>query len=261
MTTTLAEKVIYVYSGKGGVGKSTICVNLAYAMAKEGYEVGIFDADLSGPSLPDMVKGIEIEKPRFDDFSIIPGKYGDVYVNSIGFISEPVEGGYWHGKYLEGALNQLLYHDKWRVEVLLIDMPPGNSEIHRILFSKARGKALLVTTPQDLSYSDTIRGVEMLMRIGVDICGVVENMSYYTCECGLTKKIFEGNTEEKLCKPYNINTIINLPIIPAISKSSNGGIPFIVTSNKDDKEVINFRNLGKYIFNEFHNFKSIRPTN
>lgn len=246
---TLPKRVLFIYSGKGGVGKSTFCVNLAYAMALQGIKIGIFDADLFGPSIPVMVNQIEKTPPRFDNFRILPGRYGDVWINSLGFISKPIEGGYWHGKYLEGLLNQLLFKTDWQdIDMLLIDMPPGVGELHRMLLHGVEGQVLLITTPQDLSYNDTIRAIEMSHRMKKEIIGIVENMSYYNCQCGLTVKIFEGNTEESLCKPFDLNILLKMPLNSRISQYSNKGIPFILKADNNDQDKESIMTLGRMLF-------------
>ena len=256
----LPDKVIYVYSGKGGVGKSTLSVNLAYAMSLEGYKVGLFDADLSGSSVPIMIGKLEEKKPSFDNFKIIPGEYGGIYCNSLGFITEPVEGGYWHGKYLEGVLNQLLFETDWNdSEVLVIDLPPGINEVHRNLFSRLNGKCIIVTTPQDLSYIDTIRGMEMLNRFKIDMIGVVENMSHYVCECGQVDKVFKGDTKKNLCEPFNLELLLKIPLNSKISQYSNRGIPFFINDICDESS--SFRELSKLVVINYDSYKTVRPTN
>jgi ATP-binding protein involved in chromosome partitioning len=259
-SASFPPKVIYVYSGKGGVGKSTVCVNLAYALALHGVKVGLFDADLSGPSIPTMVQRLEQAPPRLLNFKVIPGVYGDVVVNSIGFISEPVEGGYWQGKYLEGVLYQMLHTDWQGAEVLVIDLPPGVGEIHRAIFSALRGKAIIVTTPQDLSYSDSVRAIEMLNRMNVDIIGVVENMAYYHCDCGKIQAIFKGNTERDFCAPHGLSLLHRLPINSQISEGSNSGIPFIV-SHGQMHESLAIASLARHVYEAYDQFKTVRPTN
>jgi ATP-binding protein involved in chromosome partitioning len=261
-SATFPSKVIYVYSGKGGVGKSTVCVNLAYALAQQGISVGLFDADLSGPSVPTMVHQLETVPPRLINFKVIPGTYGGVHVNSIGFISEPIEGGYWQGKYLEGVLNQMLLHTDWQgAEVLVIDMPPGTGEIHRAIFSAIRGKAVIVTTPQDLSYSDSVRAIEMLQRMKVDIIGVVENMAYYRCDCGKLHTIFKGNTERDFCIPHGLSILLRIAINAEISAGSNSGVPFIVSDQQASAEACDIRALARTVYETYDQVKTVRPTN
>jgi len=253
--------VIFVYSGKGGVGKSTICVNLAYSLMRQGIKVGLFDGDLSGPSIPTMVRQLEVRPMHFENFKILPGNYGGVYVNSIGFICDPIEGGYWQGKYLEGVLQQLLFATSWYdSDILLIDMPPGVGAIHKAILSRLQGKALIVTTPQDLSYTDTIRAIEMLNRMKVDIVGVIENMAYFMCECGRTSAIFRGDTRKQLCERFNVPLLLQLPLDVEIPATSNAGDPFILAANQKRDYVEAFHALSLRIYLEYDSFKSIRPT-
>jgi len=257
----IPNKVLYVCSGKGGVGKSTISVNLAYALGEQGIKTGLLDADLYGPSIPLMVSALDYTPPIFYNFIINPGTYGKVKINSLGFFSSPSEGGFWSNKYMEGAFQQLLFDSNWGdTEILVVDMPPGAGNIHTHLFTKMKGKAIIVTTPQDLSYIDAKRGIETLNRLGIDIGGIVENMSYYSCECGVNKKIFSGDTKKNLCEPYSLNLLLELPINSKISETNNKGVPFVLENNMS-AEAQKITNLAKTLFDNYSKIKSVRPTN
>ena len=261
----LPEKLYFVYSGKGGVGKSTICTNLAYSLAQRDVRVGLFDADLCGPSLPTLVKGIMSVQSAYNckGFCLKPEMVGNVYVSSIGYVSECSEGGYWQGKYLEGMLFQLLFGAHWpELDALFIDMPPGVGEVHQILFKNLNGKALIITTPQKLSYTDTIRAIEMLERMNIDIIGVVENMSYYKCRgCGVVESIYAGNTRETLCKPLGLKLLAQLPINSTVNVNSEKGVPFVLDSTGDQEIVSELRMLSEEMYHNYTKFKTIRPTN
>lgn len=221
-------KVVYVYSGKGGVGKSTVCLNLAYALSYIGVKTAVFDADLSGPSIPTMVSKIEEKPLTMNGLSIVPGVYGGLQISSLGFITKPIDGAFWTGKYLEGALYQLVLSVDWDADVLLVDLPPGAGNIHQEMFLRMPGKALIVTTPQEVSYVDIIRGVDFIRRLHVEILGVIENMSYFECgECKTREKIFVGDTKKSLCDPLGIELLAELPINPKVCEYSNKGMPYV----------------------------------
>lgn len=225
----LPARVLFVYSGKGGVGKSTVAVNLAFAISQIGFSVGLFDADLYGPSVPLMVSGLSASQPRMEAHRVQPGRFGGVLVGSIGFIGEENSGHLWTGEYLTGVLHQLLYDADWNADILLIDLPPGAGEIHHRIASTVPGKALIVTTPQDVSYADTRRGVDMLHRLQVGIIGVVENMAVHVCPaCSQPQPLFAGDTMERLCNPLNLPLLASLPLLHDISEQGNRGIPYVV---------------------------------
>ncbi len=245
-------KVLYVYSGKGGVGKSTVCVNLAYSMHENGLKTAIFDADISGPSIPPMVKMLKEKEQTMDGFTIVPGIYGGVKITSFGFISEPVEGGFWSGKYLMGALYQLLFSVNWGdIDILLIDLPPGITNIHQELFLKLQGEILIITTPQAVSHNDVIRSIDFINRLHISVIGVVENMSYYICkECGTEERIFLGDTDKNLCNLCGLTLLEKLPICLEINKFTNTGESFILT-NPNHQETKRYKKLAKKIYNKY----------
>jgi len=141
------KKIIYVYSGKGGVGKSTVCINLAFSLSNLGYRVGVFDADLSTPSLPNMVRKVNFTKAIMEDIVVVPSQYERISLTSTGLLGIASDGTFLSGLYLKGALYQLIFGIDWDVDVLLIDMPPGTTDLHKELFYFLKGQVLLVTTP------------------------------------------------------------------------------------------------------------------
>ena len=228
-------KVIYVYSGKGGVGKSSVCTNLAYSFMKNGYRTGIFDADLSGPSIPSLVRKVSGQAPSYQGVVIKPGEYGGVKITSMGLLDSFVDHTYLSGKYLLGAIYQLVVGVDWDVDYLLIDLPPGTSDIHKHLFAQLPGDVLVVTTPQEVSYMDTRRSIEFMNRLNMNILGVVENMAYYRCtQCGSEEQIFVGDTNEVLCRPYSLDLLARFPISREFSKVSNEGMPFVLQHSEDE---------------------------
>jgi len=225
----LPKKVIFVYSGKGGVGKSTVATNLTFALMQLGHSVGLFDADLYGPSVPLMVAGLSATMPTMEGHRVQPGHFGAVRVGSIGFIGEETSGHVWVGDYLTGVLHQLLFDVDWDSDILVIDLPPGSGEVHHRIAYAISGKALLVTTPQDVSFADTRRGADMLHRLQTPIIGVVENMAANVCPaCGLPQPVFAGDTLERLCRPLNLSLLASLPLLPSLSEQGNRGIPYVI---------------------------------
>lgn len=250
------SRVIYVYSGKGGVGKSTFCVNLAYAFSLLGYKTAIFDADLSSPSIPVLVKNMEEKSPFMDNVRIKPGVYAGVEINSVGLISDSIDSSFWTGRYLKGALYQLFFSVDWDADIMLIDLPPGTTEIHRELFSSLDGKTIIVTTPQEISYADIRRSIDFLERLKVEILGVVENMSYYQCErCGCKEKIFMNDTQQSLCDAYNIELLAQFPIVSQLNRLSNKGEPYVL-AERDSELTITFKELASTIYHKFNRIKN-----
>lgn len=221
--------VLFIYSGKGGVGKSTFAVNLAYSLP--GVRVGLFDADFEGPSIPTMVSEIEDFPMVAEGLGIHPGTYAGVSISSPGLIENNGLSRSLPGKYIEGALHQLLLKARWDVDVLIIDMPPGTSELHHQLLSLLKGRCLLITTPQTVSFADTQKGIDLLRRMEVPLLGIVENMAQFQCECcGHSTPIFSGDTQGKLAAPNGLHVLEKFPIIPDISAKGNAGIPFVLAN-------------------------------
>lgn len=221
--------VLFIYSGKGGVGKSTFAVNLAYSLP--GLRVGLFDADFEGPSIPTMVSGVEEESMVAEGLGIHPGTYAGIRISSSGLIENNGLSRSLSGKYLEGALDQLLIKARWDVDLLIVDMPPGTSEIHHQLLRLLQGRCLLITTPQTVSFADTQKGIDLIRRMEVPLLGIVENMSQFQCECcGHSTAIFSGDTHGMLAVPNGLQVLDTFPIIPEISARGNEGIPFVLAN-------------------------------
>lgn len=246
------KKIIYVYSGKGGVGKSTVCANLAFSLMRQGLSIGIFDADISSPSIPSMVSGLEFSDAKMKNMVIVPSRYENMYISSAGFLSEPIEGSFWVGKYLKGALYQLLYGIDWKVDILLIDMPPGTSDLHQELFTKIEGDILFITTPQIISYVDVIRSIDFVKRLNISIIGVVDNMAYLKClKCNEIMRLYNGNTKSELCEKMNIDYLMELEMKPEISQYAFKGIPF-VEYVEDDELKWKYNKLTKIVLERSH---------
>lgn len=228
------ENIIAIASGKGGVGKSTIAVNLAIALAQMGYRTGIIDADIFGPSIPKMF-GIENEKPigineDGKEFIVPIEKYG-IKILSIGFFIKPEDATIWRGPMASSVLKQFINDTKWgELDYLLFDLPPGTSDIHLTLVQTVPVTgAVIVSTPQQVAIADARKGISMFRAKGIEvpILGIVENMSWFTPEELPENKyyIFGKNGVENLAKETNTSVLGQIPIVQAICESSDNGKP------------------------------------
>ena len=195
------KNIIAVASGKGGVGKSTTSVNLALALAAEGATVGLLDADIYGPSQPQML-GISGRPESMDGKSMEPMLAHGLQAMSIGFLVDTDTPMVWRGPMVTGALEQLLRDTKWRdLDYLIVDLPPGTGDIQLTLAQKIPVTgAIIVTTPQDIALLDARKGLKMFEKVGIPILGIVENMSTHICSnCGHEEHIFGAGGGQKMC--------------------------------------------------------------
>ena len=224
------KNIIAVASGKGGVGKSTTAVNLALALAAEGANVGILDADIYGPSQP-MMLGITGRPETSDGKSMEPMESHGIQAMSIGFLVDVDTPMVWRGPMVTGALEQLLRETRWReLDYLLVDMPPGTGDIQLTLSQKVPVTgAVIVTTPQDIALLDARKGLKMFEKVGIPILGIVENMSTHICsQCGHEEHIFGAGGGAAMCKDYNVELLGSLPLDIRIREQTDGGMPTVV---------------------------------
>ena len=224
------KNIIAVASGKGGVGKSTTAVNLALALAAEGANVGILDADIYGPSQPQML-GINARPESADGKSMEPLERYGIQAMSIGFLIDTDTPMVWRGPMVTGALEQLLRETRWRdLDYLVIDLPPGTGDIQLTLSQKVPVTgAVIVTTPQDIALLDARKGLKMFEKVGVPIVGIVENMSTHICsKCGHEEHIFGAGGGEQMCKDYQVELLGALPLDIRIREQADGGSPTVV---------------------------------
>ncbi len=239
------NNILAVASGKGGVGKSTVAVNLAIAFAKTGAKVGLIDADIFGPSIPKML-GVENLKPAVTnvdgkDMLVPVEKYG-IKVLSIGFFVDPKDAAVWRGPMASNALKQLITEANWgNLDYLFVDLPPGTSDIHLTLVQTVSVTgAIIITTPQDIALADVVKGVNMFQNetIKVPVLGLIENMSWFTPEELPDHKYFifgkEGGVN--LARQLHIPLLGQIPIVQSIREGSDGGIP-VVTKNDMTSET------------------------
>ncbi|MBU2894794.1 iron-sulfur cluster carrier protein ApbC [Colwellia sp. D2M02] len=241
--------IIAIASGKGGVGKSTTTVNLAYALMAEGAKVGILDADIYGPSIPTML-GLTHEKPGSTDGKLMtPLLAHGLSAMSIGFLVDPNDATVWRGPMASSAFNQLLNETAWpTLDYLLIDMPPGTGDIQLTLAQKVPvAAAVIVTTPQDIALVDATKGIAMFNKVQVPVLGIVENMSYHICEnCGHQSHIF-GEAGGKDMAQSNQTTLLGqLPLDIAIRQDADFGQSDII-ENSTGEIASHYRKIARNI--------------
>ncbi len=227
------KHTIAVASGKGGVGKSTVAVNLAIALVKEGYKVGLIDADIYGPSIPTMLDVVN-EKPKLvkikEKNRLLPVvKYG-MKLMSIGFLVDQNEAVVWRGPMAASALKQFMSDVEWdELDFLLYDMPPGTGDIQLTLTqSIPLTGAVIVTTPQDISIIDARKGAKMFEKVNVPVLGIIENMSYYESNGGGRDYIFGQGGGEKLSKELGINFLGEIAVDTNIRIGGDEGKPIVL---------------------------------
>ena len=225
------KNVVAIASGKGGVGKSTTAVNLALALAGEGAQVGVLDADIYGPSIPLML-GIAGERPTSDDGeSMNPLEAHGLQVMSIGFLVDADQPMIWRGPMVTQALNQMLQQTLWKdLDYLIVDMPPGTGDIQLTLSQQVPvSGAVIVTTPQDIALLDARKGLQMFRKVSVPVLGIVENMSTHICtECGHEEALFGSGGGEKMAAEYEVELLGQLPLDRRIREQTDSGTPSII---------------------------------
>ncbi|MCP5244396.1 iron-sulfur cluster carrier protein ApbC [Nitrosomonas sp.] len=224
------KNIIAVASGKGGVGKSATAVNLALALAAEGANVGILDADIYGPSQPQML-GITQQPESLDGKSMEPVIAHGIQAMSIGLLIDVETPMVWRGPMVTQALQQLLNDTNWKdVDYLIVDMPPGTGDIQLTLAQKIPVTgAVIVTTPQDIALLDARKGLKMFEKVGIPIFGIIENMSTHTCSnCGHTEPIFGTGGGEKMCRDYAVDFLGALPLDIQIREHTDSGKPSVI---------------------------------
>jgi len=238
---------IAVASGKGGVGKSTVAVNLAVALVKEGFKVGLIDADIYGPSIP-MMLAVN-EKPKVTKIGnksmLIPVlKYG-LKLMSIGFLVEENDAIVWRGPMASSALRQFITDVDWgELDYLIYDMPPGTGDIQLTLVQTIPlSGSVIVTTPQDISLSDARKGANMFTKVNVPVLGIIENMSYYTNPDGSKEYIFGQGGGERLSRELGINFLGEISLNTNIRLAGDEGTP-IVLKSPDSVQAKQFTNVA-----------------
>jgi ATP-binding protein involved in chromosome partitioning len=236
--------IIAVASGKGGVGKSTTAVNLAVALASQGLKVGLLDADIYGPSLPQML-GTR-ERPRAEGQRIIPLQRWGLKAMSIGFLVEEETPMIWRGPMVMGALEQLMGQVEWgALDIMIVDMPPGTGDAQLTMSQRVPlAGAVIVSTPQDVALIDARRGVKMFERVGVPVLGLVENMSFYCCpNCGHRADIFGHGGAKAEAQRIGVEFLGELPLKVAIRELADAGTP-IVAARPETEEAQAYQTIA-----------------
>jgi ATP-binding protein involved in chromosome partitioning len=224
------KNIIAVASGKGGVGKSTVAVNLALALAADGAQVGILDADIYGPSQPRML-GLSGRPNSKDGKHIVPMVGHGVQCMSIGFLIDQETPMVWRGPMVTQALTQLIGDTEWQaLDYLIVDMPPGTGDIQLTLAQRVPvSGAVIVTTPQEIALLDARKGLKMFQKVEVHILGVVENMSTHICSsCGHEEHIFGSGGGERMAQQYSVPFLGSLPLDMQIREQTDNGRPTVI---------------------------------
>lgn len=240
------KNIIAVSSGKGGVGKSTVAVNLAIALAQDGAKVGLLDADIYGPNIPIMM-GTN-ERPRMlGEDRILPVENYGLKLMSIGFLVPAGSSMTWRGPMVHGALQQLMRDVEWGpLDYFIVDMPPGTGDAQLTMTQSVQlAGAVIVSTPQDVALSDAIRGLAMFQQMHVPVLGLVENMSYFVCPCcGERTEIFDHGNVRRVAQQRNLNFLGEIPLDTQVRVGGDKGVP-ITVSQPDSPVSVAFREAAR----------------
>ena len=239
--------VVAVASGKGGVGKSTVAVNLALALSQLGHRVGLLYADVYGPSVPLML-GLSERPQSTENKRIIPLERFGLKVISLGlFIAEgtPV---IWRGPMINKLLTQFLREVEWgELDYLVLDLPPGTGDAQLTITQQVPlDGGVIVTTPQDVALEDVKRGVKMFQQVNAPVLGVVENMSYYLCSCGDRAEVFGHGGGAAVAKQFNIPFLGELPLVRELREAGDNGKP-LVAANPEHPQSLAFRAIAQKV--------------
>lgn len=245
------KRVIAVSSAKGGVGKSTMAVNLAVALARSGQKIGLLDADIHGPSAP-MLLGLSGERAQTEEVEgrrlIKPKLAYGIKAMSIGFLTEDDGPVVWRGPMVQGAISRMVWDVNWgELDTLIIDMPPGTGDAQLGLAQDIKpAGAIIVSTPQDLALLDARKGVRMFEKVGIPVLGLIENMAVFTCpDCGSNHHIFGKDGAKRDAEKLGIPYLGSAPLTLSIRESGDNGNP-IAAQNKAEANI--FEGLAKAAF-------------
>ncbi len=240
------KNIIAIASGKGGVGKSTTAINLALALANEGANVGILDADIYGPSQPRMM-GLKGQPDSEDGKTLQPMENYGVQAMSIGFLIDEETPMIWRGPMVTQALEQLISDTNWRnIDYLVVDLPPGTGDVQLTLAQKIPvSGAVIVTTPQDIALLDARKGLKMFEKVEVPVLGIVENMSTHICsKCGHEDTIFGAGGGSALADDSSVDLLGKLPLESSIRELTDSGKPTVV-SDPDGKIAMIYAEIAR----------------
>ncbi|WP_419148336.1 iron-sulfur cluster carrier protein ApbC [Pseudoalteromonas 'SMAR'] len=231
------KHIILVASGKGGVGKSTSAINLAYGLSAQGAKVGVLDADIYGPSLPSLMAMGNAKPQAKDDKTLLPIERHGIKAMSIGFLVAAEDATVWRGPMASQALTQLLNETDWgELDYLIVDMPPGTGDIQLTMTQKVPASgAVIVTTPQTLALADAQKGIAMFEKVQLPILGLIENMSYFNCHhCGGRNDIFGAAQGTELASRYGAPLLAEVPLHDSIRNATESGDNIIATQQSGD---------------------------
>ncbi len=223
------KNAIAVASGKGGVGKSTVAVNLAVSLAKAGAAVGLLDTDVYGPSIP-LMMGVG-DKPMMRNGKIVPLEAHGVKLMSIGFLLDPEKALIWRGPLVAQLINQFLNDVDWgELDYLVIDLPPGTGDVQLTLVQKIPiSGAVIVTTPQEVALADAIKGLKMFQEVKTPILGIVENMSGFVCpNCDELHRIFGEGGGRRTAEEHSVPFLGEVPLEPSVREGGDAGRPVVI---------------------------------
>jgi len=251
------RNMIAVASGKGGVGKSTVSMNLALALANLGFQVGFLDCDIYGPSLPAMI-GVH-PKPRMGaNNQIIPHRALGLAAMSMGFLLEPGQAATWRGPMVHKMIQQFLFNVAWgELDFLVLDLPPGTGDVQLSLTQESPlNAAIVVTTPQEAALADARKGVEMFRKVDVPVVGFVENMAGYTCrKCGKAHELFQAGGGQRLANEYQLPLLARLPLDPSIATGGTDASPLLMRAPKSEAGLL-FKTLAEGVCLGLHRLSS-----
>jgi ATP-binding protein involved in chromosome partitioning len=240
------KNIIAVSSGKGGVGKSTVAVNLAIALAQDGASVGLLDADIYGPNIPIMM-GTNQRPKMLGESRILPVENYGVKLMSIGFLVPAGSSMTWRGPMVHGALEQLMRDVEWgQLDYFIVDMPPGTGDAQLTMTQSVQlSGAIIVSTPQDVALADAIRGLAMFQQMHVPILGLVENMSFFVCPCcGERTEIFDHGNLRREAQRRNLNFLGEIPLETQVRVGGDSGVPIMV-SQPESPVAESFRSAAR----------------
>ncbi|MCI0478711.1 MAG: Mrp/NBP35 family ATP-binding protein, partial [Anaerolineales bacterium] len=241
------KSTIAVASGKGGVGKTTVAVNLAIALAQSGARVGLMDADVYGPNIPIML-GVN-KPPEMIGERIVPLEAYGVKTMSMGFLVPPDQAIIWRGPMLHNAIRQFLTDVEWgELDYLVIDLPPGTGDVQISLAqSVPLTGGVVVATPQDVALADVVKGITMFRRLEVPVLGVVENMSYFVCpHCNQRTDIFAHGGAQKMAEQLGVPFLAAIPLDVAIRAGGDSGKP-VAALHPDSPYALPFKTLAQAV--------------
>lgn len=249
-----AKAIIAVASGKGGVGKSTVTVNLALAMAKKGLKVGLMDADIYGPNIPLMLGMEKNSMAQIKDEKLLPTERLGIQVMSVAFLTDPDKALIWRGPLANKLIEQFLGDVEWgELDVLLIDLPPGTGDVPLSLIQKAElAGGIIVTTPQEAAIADVQKMINMFQMTNTKVLGIVENMKYVTCPgCSEKINLYPNKDNRGLSKVLGYNLLAEFPFEPGIGLKKDDGAPFYLNEAETNTTVNIYNTLCDNVIKEF----------